>query len=951
MALNTIQILLKSIADITGFDRINTEAGRLQERFDAIDPPGQQVAELTEEVRELGDVAEASEFDELFADVGSVDEFNKRLESAKKKLLEVRDAKIAAGDESGSIAAADKIQALERLDSKLFGVESSLKEVGAQTGILDKLMSSTFNKLGFTMFITLNTFNSLVNIVRSFNKLIQEGARQIELFQAASIAAEGLGTSFEVVNDELSTASGNYITQNELLANYIELANAGNGELAESATLIAEVAAATSKLSGNTDNAGAIQKELTDALINGNAAVIDSTLGLLDLTGAEIDMELAAIRVDRALTDLEKRDIVLAEIAKQAQPLIEAAKDIEGGADNIDAFAEKTKQSLNEVKSDFSTLADAAAGALTSLDIGGLDLIISSVPGLRDTIDAIGDMATALEDPAVPAQELADILNNLPLGVRMAIELTGGAHALDLIDQLADRLVDYTDNVDNATASTADFNSELRDLDIAGPFRDFDATAFTEQLEFLLSDERQFFKDRNKLREQGNEQLQDLFDKEADQLAELEENKQDRILEIQESAQDKQEDAASEHVKRMLDLQDDLNEKLIDIEDDLSIKIGDIQEDTNDKRADAQKKTAKKLEDIEENHQKKLDAIRRKFELSRLKALIDRDARGLFEAERRRDEALRKEQERAKTSKENAKDTLEDKLKDIDDAEEKRIRRARRAAERAAQDAQERFEKAQQDELDRFEEQTKSIEKELEKQTTKIEKQFLKRRKKIIKQFDKQEQDFRDSLAEQFNDLHESFNDQQELIAAQAALQTELRLAELILQSDDLDQQLSIDELRWQNYWDFVNRQGGNLGGGPPGPPGGGTGGDPPPPDGGGGCTPGDAPLVFGEGGLCFGTNPNEIFCPSDGSKWACQNGQWRQLSGPTSSSASVQTTGTTSGAPGLVSGTTGGVQGSQLVQSNGGGPIPVVITVQNDKTLEQILKEISYSAVIEVIE
>ena len=83
-------------------------------------------------------------------------------------------------------------------------------------------------------------------------------------------------------------------------------------------------------------------------------------------------------------------------------------------------------------------------------------------------------------------------------------------------------------------------------------------------------------------------------------------------------------------------------------------------EDFQDRRVEDKKKHDKKLEDIEEDHQKKIDNILRKFELSRLKALIDRDARALFLAEQRKNEELRKANETADDKTQDEQEKFED---------------------------------------------------------------------------------------------------------------------------------------------------------------------------------------------------------------------------------------------------------------------------------------------------
>lgn len=67
----------------------------------------------------------------------------------------------------------------------------------------------------------------------------------------------------------------------------------------------------------------------------------------------------------------------------------------------------------------------------------------------------------------------------------------------------------------------------------------------------------------------------------------------------------------------------------------------EMQIDLAGKKADIEKESGKKLIDINDNYQKAISSIQERYEKARLKALIDRDARALFEAEQTRDDDLK----------------------------------------------------------------------------------------------------------------------------------------------------------------------------------------------------------------------------------------------------------------------------------------------------------------------
>jgi hypothetical protein len=149
--------------------------------------------DLDKAVNEVNEETETSQFAELFEDTSSVDQFKQKLKSAHKELEKTRDAAIAAGKETGTIASADKIADLEALDKRLFGVQGSFDHLGRRAEGLGKILTHPFNQLGFALFVTTSTLRNLTGIARQFFEVIQQGARSAELMDAVAIAAGRLG--------------------------------------------------------------------------------------------------------------------------------------------------------------------------------------------------------------------------------------------------------------------------------------------------------------------------------------------------------------------------------------------------------------------------------------------------------------------------------------------------------------------------------------------------------------------------------------------------------------------------------------------------------------------------------------------------------------------------------------------------------------------------------------
>jgi hypothetical protein len=160
-------------------------------------------------------------------------------------------------------------------------------------------------------------------------------------------------------------------------------------------------------------------------------------------------------------------------------------------------------------------------------------------------------------------------------------------------------------------------------------------------------------------------------------------------------------DLQGDLIRKMADIERDLARKLEDISRNMGEALGDLAIDISNKREDIARDHARKVEKIEIDHQRNLERIRTRFELSRLRALIDLDARALFEAEVQRDADLADAQQSAQDKRdEEARDHAE-RLADLARFEAQRqadiARDAARRAEDARRDAEERRADAQRD--------------------------------------------------------------------------------------------------------------------------------------------------------------------------------------------------------------------------------------------------------------
>ena len=460
-----------------------------------------------------------------------------------------------------------------------------------------------------------------------------------------------------------------------------------------------------------------------------------------------------------------------------------------------------------------------------------------------------------------------------------------------------------------------------------------DLSAPLDALSVILDGQFELQKNMQEAWDNYNEQITSINSQLTEDLKELQEKRQEDLLAAQE-----------EFTKKSADAQEAYVDKILDINGKLQLKEFRAQEDAEDSREKARRTHNKKIEDIETNHQKKMNEIMRKFDLDRLKALIDRDARALFEAERRRDEDQEKEREAAEKKREDAADDIAQKLADIDAAEKKKLERMREDAEISRRQAREDYSDKLKDLQDATAEEIAEIE------AAYVEKRNTARREAFQDKIDARKV-WNEAKKKLIDDLKE-----RERLEIAAELQKNLLIIRAL---QDHGEDVSDEYAAWLqdfeqlkndhneivtqfNYPDPLNLTGLSGSIGDPDPGGGG--------DSGNGCVSG-ANIKFtptqDEG--CSQVPVNMLITACDGSKWYCINGKWTARKDGGKGAASMAADQKTvnglpsgSGSTNLVtdsSGRGGGSNGNQ-----------VTIVVEGDKTLEQIFSEIAYTAYIETI-
>jgi hypothetical protein len=286
----------------------------------------------------------------------------------------------------------------------------------------------------------------------------------------------------------------------------------------------------------------------------------------------------------------------------------------------------------------------------------------------------------------------------------------------------------------------------------------------------------------------------------ADRMTDINEALAEKLLDIRENLNDKLA-ALDEKLKEdIAATNEDLAEKLTDINEDLADKIDKIRSDADSKTESRTRSHKKKLETIESDHQSKIAEILTKFEMSRLKALIDRDARALFEAQQTRDQDLKSAEETAKEKRETELEEFKEKLEEIKKAEQERLNLEIKAAAKRRAEAL----------------------KAAQKRLNDLKKRHADEKAEAIKAAREQQQDARQNFERQREDALESYRDRlqdlrewhDEMLQRQkeAAIKRRIQMLKDLEEEGKLTRE-HLEELQ-DLIDDFESGEGGDSGGG-----------------------------------------------------------------------------------------------------------------------------------------
>ena len=940
----------------------------------------QRAAALEKEAAALnrlsGDVRNLTALQKKFPHIGEkftgtepMDRVVVKMATLKKRFEAIANQKNVALDKKLNAQAA--LKELEQMDNELTGSRETMFKWGRDAEKISGILNSKFNQLGFAMFVTTSSFRNLGMIAQSINGVLEDVTKNIDNIIKASIT---LDTSLQSVGDTLGDvdeASRGWLNATTLVADYGKAVRSSAEDINQE--LLPAVAAASRvfEASGIVDSA----QEAGKALLKGLGGDVSAVNELFPEIAAAI--QTAKDKSELFNEEFDETGTVARLVAERIQDVADAGEDLDLAADKIkemkgdfelvsDALKIGLIASLGQLLGDLKTLSSLLSGTDQTMRefaanvVAAMTLLGESIKQLvlatfRLILGSLVGTSSGIAKMAIHIGEAMGMIDSSKAEeALLRIEETSDMVGSDLLEQTQDVVIElgeawrkgrelgneaFIGLGDDAEEAAARIAAALDPANIYEPTAG-EVSAISnirQQLEanlaFLQSDELKLANDLQDARNNLYEKLGELDANAAKDALEARAEHIKDILEMEKEA-----------AKEEIDIREDLVDKLLEIDSTLNLKLDRMREDFDDRQERERKKSKKKIEDIEEDHQKKLDDIMRKFELSRLKALIDRDARALFEAERRRDEELRK-----------ANETAEEKKKDEEEARKEREKLQQqdldKALARAEEDAEIKRQKARdamQDEVDDLRENLAEAKAErddnLLEELKDIEDNAEERRTKLKKAYRKQEADLSRHYLERkrITDLQAAISTA-ELLGAWTGSEQEFRVIYSVLEGDLRDFRDTAVEIAGEiaeavsqisGGFDFGDTGFNDTGGGDIFS-GGGGGND----DGGFGPCSGTADLFFvpTEDAGCANRVATKLYKAPDCSLWRCINMRWTRGTGHTTGSDLTQQS----------------TEGIALSQNSPGGTGSVqgaVVTLQtNDPGLDQYLTDTAYTVIVDL--
>lgn len=909
-------------------------------------------------------------------DISSVQSRIKGLEGDITRFKESAVSALASGNDKAAASFQTAARGAELQKSSLEKLIPTVEKAGFS---IESLLTNKITRLGFGIFALQSSMRTFTELVKGMFSALLEGASSLDRSRSFEILLTGQGINVSGMTNKLEEASQGLITLDQAMSRTIQLSKAGFPDIAQNSDQLLKIATNAAIVSGDLSNVTVIYDKLIRGVIRGSPRLIDDADIILKLGDSNEKYAASLGTTVEKLTAAEKVRATYNAVIEEGNRINQLASQMDSEAIKVaklktewEEFTEVLKESFaimvipDEAINSVDKMAVAVA-SFNDLDVEGrlalitqlatstkgwAVLIMSSLAAIGYFIKGVYNQFAVLFSIVPKGLEIIKLgFDNAGTSVAyFTARMQGSTEAADKmfaamvknqkgIEGLSGELINIAKNPMAGFTDTLDSAIPKLDqmLEAAGFIQGENRTGFspvvggggdeeiaaeqetTDELRKVLQERARMAEDieyerGNKVRELNRDhadKMKDISRKLADSLADINQDLNDKLLDLARDREDK-----------LADIAQDLQDKIADLEQDLADKLSDIGEDANDKRQDAQDDYHKGRIDAEEEYQKKINDIMRKYEASRLSALIDRDARALFEAEKTREQDLEDAKESAEEKAQEELEQLLEKLEDINKAEEEQRNDAIRSAEERRRDAQQAADRARRDAQQNYETARRDAQQDADRRLREAREDAAQERREAMEDRARARADMLQWYQDKIRDLQQHGQETLQEYSNQYSSINELT-------GQFMDTQMAA----WSVFQQAMSGAGSSVWTGIGGTIDPGTGDEFP---------DWHNPANVYAGGRC-NRGSSQITTGSDGRQYVCIGNSWQLFLGAGGASA------TTAGAS-MATGAGGGFLSGGSASGSSGGRIKVVLEGNGDDALTNIIKSGAYEAFLEII-
>lgn len=753
----------------------------------------------------------------------------------------------------GNVAIGDKLSSYSN------SLRSSADNMQALTGATEKnvvatekqgstfdLINNKFAKFSFNLFVLQGTINTITRLLSQMFNTLMEGASIADRSNSFNTLLENAGVNAEAMRSQLMQASQGVVTLDAAMRPTIQLMKAGVPEVANMSGKLLQMAVASAKLSGDLSQTEHIYTTLVRGIVRGSPLLIDNADIYLKLGDAT---ERYAQSIGKTVEQLSQQEKIIATaraVEEQGDAIIALGEEVQSSAQFYQQMKTDATEAWNAIKSaaaeSLSTIAaNQREAVLAAADLrnqlkgmseeqqdfwrrfnevkhdqplrvlaeGFLFAGSTIVEVVKFIITALGDLWNAFTTTMHYGAQVIDIFTKMKTGevtvaegMRILRESTvevneALADGLNPADEWNEAVSNIKDRSREAAVNLGLLPTEMQNI---GDAAQAEANKVASAFEQMSAGIQAAIEARTGIDAQFGEKRADIEEDLADKIKDINEDLADKLVDISSGLRDKLLDLNNKYKEDVANLAQETAEELQSIDEELADKLADATETATKSREDAYSDRNKGIEDAQEKHQKKLLDIERRYEASRLKALIDRDARALFEAEQARAQGRDEANEDLDDQIKDEEEKLKEKINSINELEEERRQDAIEAANKRRNDALEAQAKELQDLKDNF-----------AKQKAEAQKAANEQRQDAIRSANEKRRDAQEHYRDSLQDLDEWYREQL-MLQKERQLQEKLSELEHLNEMGELTQD-HLNELKgmWTDYNSFV---GGSTGAG-----------------------------------------------------------------------------------------------------------------------------------------